>query len=645
MNRPTPPRSTIGRLLTLMLSVGLTACGAQDGDATFSEIALPTFSTDRVAQEAPVEARRLLSGGDGWGFESMSPSPDGRYLIDIFWGDWGGDLEIVDLEAGEHRLVTPERKSPEPDFQYKYDFPYNSVFSPDGGRIAYSWANHSSLWQYDYEVRSIGVDGSDVKVHFRFDGEGSPEVADWSRDGRYLLVNTYPEEEDAHIAIIDVSTNEYRVLKTVEVERRLGSSFFSPDGRFVAFDLRPDPSSPERDIFLVSTDGSHETALIQTPDQERLLGWLPDGSGILFHRTAEDSRAVWKLPMRAGRPAAPPELVKDDVWQMSGIGFSDDAYFYGVTVSRPGVHTASFDLETGRLLEPFTPLSEASGPQNGNPAWSPDGTRIAYAERGEDGVSHIIVRSVTGELLQDLPVALDVRVPSRNSAWTAHGFLTRGTDRDGRNGFHLISLETGDVRYMAALSPDRRPTSHTVSEDGSRIFGVSQRNEGPIIEYEIATGTERPLDGLDAYAQVRFSGRDDRRASVSPDGDKIVSVAEGLWGGDIEIFTRSSGETRVIQGFSAVNDFGFTWSPDSRYVFFEGSQDPAPNGWPEWCSFGGSSRCHLLQISVADGSVRDLSTLPQGVKDIRVSPDGRHIALYTGKLRQEIWRMTFNSGG
>ena len=79
MNRRTQTPSKIGCLITLMLSVGLAACGAQDGDAGFSEIALPTFSRDRVAQEAPVEVRRLLSGAGEWGFGDMSPSPDGRY--------------------------------------------------------------------------------------------------------------------------------------------------------------------------------------------------------------------------------------------------------------------------------------------------------------------------------------------------------------------------------------------------------------------------------------------------------------------------------------------------------------------------------------------------------------------------------------
>lgn len=663
MNRQTQPRSTIGCLLTLMLSVGMGACGPQAGDAAFSDIALPTFSKDRVAQEAPVEVRRLLSssttlneqsGPSGlgtvvpsesspsrdWSIHSMSPSPDGRYLTDVNWLDWAGDVSVVDLETGEERSITPDGMSGESCATTCYA--ERSVFSPNGSRIAYTWSNGSDR-DNRWEVRSIGVDGSNVRIHFPAEYGSYLWVLDWSSDGRYLLIKRLLWDETrttgGHIATIDVNTHEYRVLKTMDWFPR-GSSFFSPDGRFVAFSLRSDPNSRERDIFLVSTDGSHEEALIQTPDQERLLGWLPDGSGILFHRTADDSRAIWKLPVQDGRPSGPPELVKDDVWEMTGLGFSDDAYFYGVTASRPGVHTASFDFETGRVLEPLAPLAELSGSENASPAWSPDGTRIAYVESGGNDGSRIIIRSVTGELRQDLTVALDLGIgPDNFSAWTEQGLIFRGTDRGGRSGLHLISLETGEVSHLGPPGALRRE-AYTVSEDGSSIF-VAPYSGGPIIEHDIATGAERTLVEGDAYAQVTFP--DDpaahaTRASVSPDGDQIAYLVSRKAGSSnweaIEIFSRSTGESRVIQkGFSSVRRGStLTWSRDSRHLFFFAV--------PE----GGEVR-HLIQVSVADGSVRNLSATPGRIHAISVSPDGRHIAMFTGVLGEEIWRMTFNGGG
>jgi len=612
MNRPTRSRSKISCLLVIAFPVALAACGAQASDAAIPQTAHPTFSKDRVAQEAPVEVRRMLSSGGGngvWSFETMSPSPDGRYLTDIGWQADGG-ASVLDVATGEETQIPNQAHTGFTDT--------GSAFSPDGSRVAYTYAGSNG-----YEVRSIGVDGSDPTVH---QNPGYfAEVADWSTDGQHLLINGYPAEGGSHLATIDVTTNEYRVLKTVDT--RVGISFFSPDGRFVAFDVYA-PDSRERDISLVSSDGSQETTLIRTPDYERLLGWLPDGSGILFHRDAEDSQAIWKLPMRNGQPSGPPELVKDDVWDMTPFGFSDDAYFYGVTVSRRGVHTASFDLETGRVLEALEPVSDPSGLGSDFATWSPDGTRIVYFAtvpgRNNERRSRIIVQSLTGEILQDLPLVLNRPI---HAGWTAHGLVVweRGS-RVPPAGFYLVSLETGEATYLRKSPRGGSPFS--VSEDGSSFF-IGDPG-GQITEYDLSTGTERILMEQDGYALVGLSDDPDARiaepAQVSPDGDSILyNISRKA----LEIYSRSTGESRVIPGFTRL--IGTSWSPDSRYVVLDGQLE-------------GSGNHQLLRVSVEDGSVIVLAEGPERFHRPKVSPDGRHVLVTTGEERQEIWRMTFNSG-
>jgi len=634
MTHPTQSPSKIGCLLVAWLSVAPAACGAQAGDAASSAVALSTFSKARVAQEAPVEVRRLLAGNVGWSFETASPSPDGRYLTDIAWGVDAGS-SFIDLETGE------ETQIPNQDHTGFADT--GSAFSPDGSRVAYAY-----LGSTGYEVRSIGVNGADPRVHLRYssaDGDDFAEVADWSKDGQYLLINGYPAEGQAHIATINVATNEYRILKTVDM-RGPGSSFFSPDGRFVAYGLRSHPSSRERDIFLVSRDGSQGTTLIRTPDHERLLGWLPDGSGILFHRSADDSWAIWKLPMRDGRPAGPPELVKDDVLNMTGFGFSDDAYFYGVTVSRRGIHTASFDLDTGRALEALKPVSDTPGLFTSFATWSPDGTRIVYfatqpGRNNESQPSRIIVQSSTGEILQDLPLALSRPTPP---GWTAHGLvvLTRRSNDIGPAGYYLVSLETGEATYLRESPGDRDDSRQavTVSEDGSSFF-ISDSPSGAIIEYDLATRSERVLVEGDGHILDRFPGFPDAwigGVTVSPDEDKVLyHVPMGAWPWDasspdggmaVVILSRSTGESRVIRGFNYLWDSA--WSSDGRYVVSQ--------GWLE-----GQEGRQLFRISAEDGSVIVLAEGSERFRQPRVSPDGRHILVVAGERRQEIWRMTFNS--
>jgi Tol biopolymer transport system component len=629
MNGLTQFRSKIGFPLALMFSMGLAACRVQD-----SQAALSTFSTDRVAQEAPVEVRRLLVGEGSLNFNQLDVSPDGRSATAIDWQT--GDVAIRDLATGEMRRVSDNFAAGR-----NRSFPDQSLFSSDGSRIAYAWQTSTGEIPNvpeHWELRSIGVDGTDRKVHMG--GRGStafygPE--DWSRDGRYVLVTIlpdFPSHELAQIVTLDVATNETRVLKTLDRHGAVGA-FFSPDGRFVAFDVRADTDSVERDISLVSSDGSQETPLIRTPDHEELLGWLPDGSGILFHRSADDSRAIWKLPLRDGQPSGPPELVKDDVFHMTGFGFSDDAFFYGLTVSETGVHMASFDLETGRVLEPLEPVADLPGLKSDFATWSPDGTRAVYfsAEQGSnsDRLSRIIVRSLTGEVLQDLHHT--VKLPA-HAAWTAQGLVVWERHPDNRPGFHLVSLETGEATYLREPAPPFCCIPATVSEDGSSFFVAG--GSGPIKEYDIAARSERILFEPDWNAQVAFpdAPRARRGAStVSPDGDKILYQVSN---GDqdqramaIEIFSRSSGETRVIGGL--VYAIGAAWSPDGRYVVLDGRLE-------------GSEDSQLLRISVEDGSVIALAE-GQRFSRPRVSSDGRHVLTTTGRFRGEIWRMTFNDGG
>ena len=149
MNRPAQSRSKIRCLLALTLPLGLLACGAQDSDDAFSEIALPTFSNDRMALEAPVEIRRMLSGGR-LAFGAPVPSPDGRWVTAIE----GRDLAVRDLVTGETRRVTVTPEGVDGSAEVP-------VFSPDGSRIAYIWRIRGERW----ELRSIGMDGTGISKY------------------------------------------------------------------------------------------------------------------------------------------------------------------------------------------------------------------------------------------------------------------------------------------------------------------------------------------------------------------------------------------------------------------------------------------------------------------------------------------------
>jgi Tol biopolymer transport system component len=471
---------------------------------------------------------------------------------------------------------------------------------------------------------------------------------DWSSDGRHILAWLFPwtgtAQDVGQLVTVDVETNEKRVLKSDVAGAgggALAGAFFSPDARFVAFTTLGE--SEKMDIFLISRDGTRQTDLIRTPDEERLLGWLPDGSGILFHRLTRDSRALWKLPVQDGRPSGPPELVKDDVWQMRGIGFSDNAFFYGITVGNEGVHVASIDPETGRMLEGLTPVTEVSGTSSG-PAWSPDGGRLAYIER-DAGETRIKIRALTGEVLQEIPVTMDLRSGSR-LAWVQDGILVDRAGADSQD-LYLISLETGEASEI------RETFGNTavpiVSEDASKVY-FHQRGEA--IELDPRTGAEQPLGAFPSHKPTALPDWPSARvfeSRISPDGRFVAYFVRSRnvplvpfheLGSAVEIISRSSGEllaTARLLSLQLPQRGVHKWSRDSRYLFFFGLEEGADS----------ADRPHLMALSVEDGALRSFPSIYVNgwTKDLAVSSDGRHIAVTTDRSKAEVWRMTFNTGG
>jgi len=642
MIRPTTLRRMTGWVVSLIVATSVAGCGSESGDAAFDEIALPTFSKDRVAREAPVEVRRLLSGGE-WSHYAMSPSPDGRYLTDITWAasGVGGDVALVDTETGVETPLTTAGATGSGEFAEW------QVFSPDGGRIAYTW-----YAQHGRELRSIGVDGSDMMVHLSSSRSGSYWVApsDWSPDGRRILAYlASPGAEERQLVTVDVETNEMRVL-----QEGLGPhwprAFFSPDGRFVAYLASVDEDPEKAGIFLVSSDGTRQAGLIWTPDEERLLGWLPDGSGILFHRLTRDSRAIWKLPIRDGRRSGPPELIKDDVWQMLGLGFSDDAFFYGITVGNNGVHVASIDPETGRVLEGLAPVTEVSGTSR-SPAWAPDGGRLAYIEQ-DLGETRIKIRALTGEVLQEIPVTIALRSGSR-LAWVQDGILLDKAGADSED-LYLISLDTGEASEIRdALGPREVPI---VSEDASKVY-FHQGGGGEAIEFDPGTGAEKIVAAYPSHTPTALPDHPDAwvyESRLSPDGGLVAHFVRGDGpsgdpsapyrdrekGWAVEIVSRSSGEVLATARSLSLERPGRgvnQWSRDSRYLFFFGLEEGADS----------ADRPHLMALSVEDGALRSFPSIytRPWTMDLAVSSDGRHIAVTTDRSKPEVWRMTFNTGG
>src|SRR5205807_218335 len=120
----------------------------------------------------------------------------------------------------------------------------------DGKQLAYSWFTFKSK---RHEIRVISLQGSGVPAFRRlFDNEDVQEIRphDWSPDGKWIAVSLHRVDRSAQIGLVSTENGSLRVLKSVDW-RGPSHMFFSPDGKYLAFDL-------QGDVFILAINGSRE---------------------------------------------------------------------------------------------------------------------------------------------------------------------------------------------------------------------------------------------------------------------------------------------------------------------------------------------------------------------------------------------------
>jgi Tol biopolymer transport system component len=225
------------------------------------------------------------------------------------------------------------------------------------------------------------------------------------------------------------------------------------------------------EINLLSADGSRFVNLTDHPDNEFFATWSPDGRKIAFASRFD----VIDGPMRSH-------------WESRVFTMNADG--------------------TGR-----TQLTD--GYREEGPAWSPDGSRLAFIGTGSDGISHLFVMNADGSGQTPLTsLGPTSTFLSPVPAWSPDG--TR-------------------IAYSGLLL--NRPGIYVISPDGS--------------------GETRLTDGYDGAA------------AWSPDGSRIAFVRLETGQGDV-IHVMNADGSGLIRASSATGDaLALSWSPDGTKIAFE----------------------------------------------------------------------------
>jgi Tol biopolymer transport system component len=529
---------------------------------TAAAFGLGRLSTGRSAAgstPSPIASFQQIS--DGPGVEtSPTISPDGKNVVYV--SDASGNHDLYLLRVGGRNPVLLTGDSPGNDWQ--------PAFSPNGERIAFRSDRDGG------GIFLMEPTGESVRRLTNFGYNPS-----WSPDGREMALSsnafTYPTDRggtNRGLAVVDVATGKRRdIARTTDAMQ----PSWSPHGQRIAFwGLRS--GSGQRDLWTIAADGSETDALTVTDDAalDWSPTWSPDGRYLYFSSARGGTMNLWRVPIdeSSGRTLGAPEPMTTPSIYSGGLGFSRDGtklvfasldwrstlfkvgldMVRGLTTGSPMPilksrrpirdHELSPDgqwvafMESGGQQEDLF-VAKTDGTQyrrltddiarDRGPAWSPDGTRIAfYSDRS--GTYHLWTIRPDGSGLEQI-----ADVPGANfPVWSPDGRRLAFSGVTAK-GFYIVESTArpgATVTPEPSIGPDETFWPFSWSADGSRLAGVTLNSSGvfrDVVIYVISDHkyTRVPnLPGSDWLLPVQLP--DSRRLIVREDrGITIVDIATG----------------------------------------------------------------------------------------------------------------------
>ncbi|WP_239490068.1 hypothetical protein [Luteitalea sp. TBR-22] len=538
-----------------------------------------------------------------------SVSPDGRLVA--FVDPDTGDLAVRDLEAGTSRRLTQNENE-------SWDqFVESKTFSPDGGQIAYVW----NVKGERYQVSIVGVGGAGAAgprtILDRSDIEDIL-VRDWSPDGKSLTAIYETRDSSgggAHLALIDVADGRMRDLRA-SLDHWPTRALFSPDGRFVAYDVVRGDDTGNRDIVVRSLADENEWFVAPSRSYDELVGWGPDGTLLAFASDRSGVNALWVVPVSEGKATGEPRQVYGNVGDGTLGLTTRGALFVGVVAGAVDINVVAVDTATGkRLGEPERPVDRRLGPGR-SAAWSPDGTTLAFAlqeQRRGQGRTLAIRDMRTGDVRQLRTTLRNFNFPR----WSPDGraVVVQGVDKERRPGIFRVAVEGGEVTPIVHSSPGVQNFWPSWSADGQHVYftRVSKGEGASTIERHLQTGAEREFPGV-------------RSGIASPDGRYLL---ESPWQddqgriGELRLVPIAGGEARVVY---SVREGGLpwaNWTPDSKHILVKYA--------------GKDDRDDALLIPIDGGAPTKLDLPGAQWGWMSMHPDGKRIAYLAGKQEEEVW--------
>ena len=607
-----------------------------------------TIARAKLSSEATLAIGDRLVWNGSKVDEEGRVSPDSRLITYTDWNS--GDLFVHDFAAGADRAITnagAERRASEilsrPARSAVAD---QSAISKDGKEVAYEWTILDGTDRFiELRVANLVGEPSSRSIYAPADVDHLYAL-DWSPDGKRIAIRVEHKDHSVELVIVSVANGSFYDLKSVPWGTA-NVAAFSPDGKWLAYDLPHPDNRRYSDVFVLATEGSREVRAVSGPSRNEIVGWSPDGAWLLFASDRESSRDLWAIAFKDGQTDGAPRVIKTGFERSVPVGITRSGTLYYVRYGaeqQATIQTASVDLASGKLTSQPIDLPHEYGSIDANPSWSADGKELAYISRGGRlGPESIVVviRSIdTGkvrEIHPDLSYAVQLAwSPDRKS------FLVgNGTDFKGRSGIFTVDAETGATSVAELAQRGVFLESPAWAPDGKHFYYARRyivlppgASASTFFEHDLATGERREIIHADVLHNVR----------LSPDGRYISTPSIDLRTNsrNILLIPVNGGEPRVLM--SVATSLGAdelrnafqkgpalsiaSWEPDSRSLLvIKNFRD-------------GKTQTQIYRVPIDGGGPTSVDPSLAGI----LSPDGKHMAFVSvqaapQQVSEELWAL------
>jgi len=349
------------------------------------------------------------------------------------------------------------------------------AWSPDARFIAFLRRLESNRWALIVipqrggpEKVLVTWDVSEMK--FPLDG---PYLA-WAPDSKWLVFPYFEEDRQVWaLFLICLENGEKRRLTSppADVNGDTGPAL-SPDGRILVFSRST--SDEWSDLYLLSLGKGYkpqgQAKRTDTGNSWNLgADWTPDGRDIVFSSGSNMAKGLWRMEVSelgklVGLPFASEYAFAPSI-SRSGKRLAYSVYRHDVNIWRVGL--------TGPGRRPSNPIRLISSTRAElMPAYSPDGTRIAFVS-DQSGAPEIWICDIDGRNYVQL-----------TSIGTPGTFAPKWSPDSRSIAFHATREKNTDVYAVSASggSPQRLTTQEgednepSWSRDGRWLYFVSQRS-------------------------------------------------------------------------------------------------------------------------------------------------------------------------